>query len=398
MKHFEVDTQTGGIVARLLGSVDSMNFDPVIDEIKSHVEEICPLRLLVDFTGIGMLQSSRLTRLIRLADACRAVGCELQLCGLQEYCRRVLTVTQLDRVVQVFSTERDALATWTVSQSSEPASESKDVPCEAAAPVPRNSHSGTPNLRRAIRLRRDETAGESFDWGSVRWKVGPPANGSEHNRVALLTVFAHQGEPFHRHTDTEEIVIVQSGAVEYWIDRYPYDLSVGDTVTVPPGVVHGCFNAEDEASELLIIHSSIPDAQTRWLEEDVSSVAPWKEIVVKRGYGQFDIHWKDSTMILHLRNSRLLDAVSVDEFSTALSAVDDEHRPEQLVIDLADVTFIASSVLGVLTRQCQTMLDDGRILRLCNLSPQVREVFEITKLSRIIPLHDSVGAAVASFV
>ncbi|MHC4878446.1 MAG: STAS domain-containing protein [Planctomycetota bacterium] len=413
MTHYELDSKPGGIVVHLLGNVDSMNFDSVLDEIEHRIEELSPPRLLLDFTGIGMLQSSRLTRLIRLADACRSVGCELQLCGLQEYCRRVLTVTQLDRVVSVYSTEADALETWTtdiqIEDQSPPSTQTAAAESTPAAPAtarsspdaPRRSQrtaSGTPNLRRAIRLRRDESTAETFAWGKVSWKIGPPANGSEFNRVARVDIFAHQGEPFHRHPETEEIVIVLSGDIEYWIDRYSHHLTAGDTVTVPPSVVHGCYNTTDTAAQMLVIHAPIPDDDTPWLEEDVSRVEPWKSMLAKRGYAHFDVHWKDSTMVLHVKDVRLLDSISVDEFATALTAIDDEHHPERLVIDLADVSFIASSVLGILTRHHQKMIGQGRILRLCSLTPQVKEVFEITQLSKLIPLHDSVGSAVSSFV
>jgi anti-sigma B factor antagonist len=69
-----------------------------------------------------------------------------------------------------------------------------------------------------------------------------------------------------------------------------------------------------------------------------------------------------------------------------------------LVVDLAGVDFLDSTGLGVLLGALKRVRAGGGELALCRAEPQVAKVFEITRLSDILPLHDSVAAAVAAVV
>jgi anti-sigma B factor antagonist len=70
-----------------------------------------------------------------------------------------------------------------------------------------------------------------------------------------------------------------------------------------------------------------------------------------------------------------------------------QHR---LVIDLSGVGFLDSTGLGVIVGVLKRMRTHGGELVLAAAEPQVRKVFEITRMTDILPIHDSVDEAIAA--
>jgi anti-sigma B factor antagonist len=70
-------------------------------------------------------------------------------------------------------------------------------------------------------------------------------------------------------------------------------------------------------------------------------------------------------------------------------------EPEVLVVDLAEVTFIDSTALGVLIEGRSRMADRGGF-RLAAPGLEVRRALEVSGLDRHFHVHDTVADAVAS--
>lgn len=65
----------------------------------------------------------------------------------------------------------------------------------------------------------------------------------------------------------------------------------------------------------------------------------------------------------------------------------------RVVVDLAGVNFLDSSALGALVAAHRDLTADGGTLRLAAARPHVLKIFQITRLTEVIPLYDSVEAA-----
>jgi anti-anti-sigma factor len=76
------------------------------------------------------------------------------------------------------------------------------------------------------------------------------------------------------------------------------------------------------------------------------------------------------------------------EFRDRLDAVIDDGAVRVLV-DLSDTVFIDSMVLGVLLGSTKRMRASGNQLELIVPSPDIRRIFEITMLDRILVIHPS---------
>jgi len=68
-----------------------------------------------------------------------------------------------------------------------------------------------------------------------------------------------------------------------------------------------------------------------------------------------------------------------------------------VVLDLAETDYIDSSGLGALVRLLAVLRAAGGALKLCQLSPQVRKVIEITNLVSLFPIHESEDQAIEAF-
>ena len=69
----------------------------------------------------------------------------------------------------------------------------------------------------------------------------------------------------------------------------------------------------------------------------------------------------------------------------------------QIVLDLAEVSYIDSVGLGTLVAGYTSAQNQGATLKLANLTKRFRELLNITKLVTIFDTYDSVDDAVKSF-
>ena len=69
----------------------------------------------------------------------------------------------------------------------------------------------------------------------------------------------------------------------------------------------------------------------------------------------------------------------------------------QIVLDLAEVSYIDSAGLGMLVAGYTSAQNQGATLKLANLTKRFRELLNITKLVTIFDTYDSVDDAVKSF-
>jgi anti-sigma B factor antagonist len=70
---------------------------------------------------------------------------------------------------------------------------------------------------------------------------------------------------------------------------------------------------------------------------------------------------------------------------------------KNFVVDMQGVELINSSGLGILISNLTNVKNNGGDLRLSHLSPKIKQIFQITKLSTVFKQYDSVDDAVKSF-
>lgn len=108
-----------------------------------------------------------------------------------------------------------------------------------------------------------------------------------------------------------------------------------------------------------------------------------------------NIQEKPEATLLELGEERLDAHNSGDLKNEMLSLFEDGKN--QLVIDLKEVRFIDSSGLGALVSGYKNASARSGNLKLCALQPQVKSMFELTRLHRVFEIYPSADDALASF-
>ena len=91
-----------------------------------------------------------------------------------------------------------------------------------------------------------------------------------------------------------------------------------------------------------------------------------------------------------------LDASTATEVKRALGGLI-EAGQARLVMDLTQVRSIDGAGLGVLVGAGKRARAIGGNLKLCGLREEVRSLFEMTRLSHVMAIHEDQQAAVASW-
>lgn len=89
-----------------------------------------------------------------------------------------------------------------------------------------------------------------------------------------------------------------------------------------------------------------------------------------------------------------LNAPVAGAFKAQIAAIV-ERGDRHLILDLQNVEFVDSTALGAIVAILK-MVDPSGHLLLCGASPTVRAMMEVTRMTRIFPLHDDVAAARAA--
>src|SRR5215470_9715372 len=89
-----------------------------------------------------------------------------------------------------------------------------------------------------------------------------------------------------------------------------------------------------------------------------------------------------------------LDLHVIPEITASLDAIIDK-RPERLVVDLSDVSYIDSAGLAALIQAMQKVQGYGGKFRLAGLQETVRSIFEISRLDQVFQIFPDADAALA---
>ena len=91
-----------------------------------------------------------------------------------------------------------------------------------------------------------------------------------------------------------------------------------------------------------------------------------------------------------------LEAATVGEFKDKIKSLS-ENSGLKFVIDLKEVEFVDSSGLGGLVASFRAVGAKGGDMKIAGLTPEVRQVFELTRLHRVFEVFEDSEAAVKSF-
>lgn len=107
------------------------------------------------------------------------------------------------------------------------------------------------------------------------------------------------------------------------------------------------------------------------------------------------IEEKNGIVVINVKEERL-DAHNSGELKVEMQKCFDEGK-KNVLADLKDVRFIDSSGLGALVSGFKNAISHQGNLKLSSLQPQVKSMFELTRLHRVFEIFASSAEALESF-
>lgn len=106
----------------------------------------------------------------------------------------------------------------------------------------------------------------------------------------------------------------------------------------------------------------------------------------------------EGVAVVSLTNAEILfEQEVIQEVGDELYGLVDQQGCTRLLLDLGNVKYMASSMLGKMIGLKRKIEQAGGRLRLCNVGPLLRDALSVAQLDRILEIHDSREAALKKF-
>lgn len=111
------------------------------------------------------------------------------------------------------------------------------------------------------------------------------------------------------------------------------------------------------------------------------------------------IQTKDVTgvTVVSFLDRKILDAANIQELGDELYSLVDKDGHKKLVLDFGNVDFLSSAALNKLIVLDKKSKAKVAAVKLCNLKPEIQEVFVITRLNQLFDIRDTVDIALKAF-
>jgi anti-anti-sigma factor len=107
---------------------------------------------------------------------------------------------------------------------------------------------------------------------------------------------------------------------------------------------------------------------------------------------------KDGILTVCLNDARLTDEAKLEQLGGDLLKQLNDTTEERVILDFRNVQFMSSSMLGKLV-QVQKKCKEFKVhLKLAAISPDIRQVFKITKLDKLFEFEEDEVAARKAFM
>jgi anti-sigma B factor antagonist len=99
--------------------------------------------------------------------------------------------------------------------------------------------------------------------------------------------------------------------------------------------------------------------------------------------------------VIHFLDKRILDEPTIQAIAEQLFGLVDDDGRRKLLLNFSNVEYMSSAALGKLINLHKKLTGLKGKLTMCNVIPQILEVFTITKLDKIFKIFPDEDSAMA---
>ena len=108
---------------------------------------------------------------------------------------------------------------------------------------------------------------------------------------------------------------------------------------------------------------------------------------------RISVEYTEQATILRFTDEKILEESDIRAIQDSVMSVIEQSDKINLILDFCKVQFFSSSVLGLLIRISKRIYEKEGILKLCNVSSKIYEVFKITRLTQIFDIYPDIKSA-----
>jgi anti-sigma B factor antagonist len=101
--------------------------------------------------------------------------------------------------------------------------------------------------------------------------------------------------------------------------------------------------------------------------------------------------------VVNFTDKKILDEQNIQVIGEQLFSLVDDLGRRKILLNFGNVEYLSSAALGKLITLNKKVNNANGKLILCNIDPQIYEVFEITKLNRLFNIQKEEQAALQAF-
>jgi anti-sigma B factor antagonist len=101
--------------------------------------------------------------------------------------------------------------------------------------------------------------------------------------------------------------------------------------------------------------------------------------------------------VVTFTDKKILDEASIQELGAELFALVEHDNRKSMLLNFSNVEFVSSAALGKLITLDRKMKSAKGRLKMCNIRPEIFEVFQITKLNKVFDIRGDEAEALAAF-
>ena len=106
------------------------------------------------------------------------------------------------------------------------------------------------------------------------------------------------------------------------------------------------------------------------------------------------VEYADNATIVSFTDEKILEERDIKALQDSIMSVIEPAKRIKLILDFRNVRFLSSAVLGLLIRISKRIYEQDGQLKLCNINPNIFEIFKITRLTTTFDIHKDIESAV----
>lgn len=119
--------------------------------------------------------------------------------------------------------------------------------------------------------------------------------------------------------------------------------------------------------------------------------------MTERRNAHITIENRSGVQVVEFSDRKILEELSITEIGDELGQIVADSSGIKLLVSFRNVEHLSSAALGMLIKLNKQVAEAKGTLKLSDITPQIYEVFKITRLNKLFEIHDTAGTALASF-